>query len=274
MPAVAGSGSILCGGEEFGDADHCVKAERMKVLFLDESGNHGLVRSDIDYPIFVLGGVIADADYVAGVIDPALRRFKLDLFGRDDLILHTADIARNRNGFEQLVDARFRDRFYQRLNTLMAELEYQVVACAIRKQDHLARYGIAALDPYLLSLDVLVERFCYAIADDGGPSDAGLICAERRSPVLDRELDLAWLNIKVQGTQYVRAGMVSRKVAGLELRDKRANIAGLQLADLLVSPIGRYLLGKQSKRDWEIVESKFRRRSGSYLGSGLVVLPK
>lgn len=45
----------------------------------------------------------------------------------------------------------------------MAGLQCQVVACAVRKDEHLARYGIAALDPYMLSLDILVERFCFEI---------------------------------------------------------------------------------------------------------------
>jgi hypothetical protein len=189
----------------------------VKVLFLDESGNHALTTVDPDYPVFVLGGIITDLDYAQEVIDERIRHFKLDLFGRDDLILHTADIARNKNGFERLVEPVFRRRFYAELNQLMAALEYQVVACAIRKDTHLARYGLAALDPYLLSLDVLVERFCFAIGNVPG---GGVIYAEKRSPVLDRELDIAWLNLKLQGTQRVRASTVDERITALLLRPK------------------------------------------------------
>jgi hypothetical protein len=35
----------------------------MKRMYLDESGNHDLLRIDQQYPIFVLGGVIVDAEY-------------------------------------------------------------------------------------------------------------------------------------------------------------------------------------------------------------------
>lgn len=35
----------------------------MKVLFLDESGDHNLTVIDPLYPVFVLGGVIMDRDY-------------------------------------------------------------------------------------------------------------------------------------------------------------------------------------------------------------------
>jgi hypothetical protein len=55
----------------------------------------------------------------------------------------------------------------------------------------------------------------------------------------------------------------------------RFSSAGLQLADLVVSPIGRHLLGKPDNDDWRIVNSKLRRsRAGKVEGYGLVVLPK
>lgn len=244
----------------------------MKVLFLDESGDHNLAVIDPSYPLFVLGGVIVEQRYAEGPMEEALRDFKQRLFGRDDLILHTADITRNRNGFERLKERGFRENFYEELNTLLRRLEFQVVACAIRKDDHLQRYGVAALDPYILSLDVLVERFCMEI---GNVSGGGVIVAERRDPTLDRELDIAWLNLKVQGTRFMQARDIEHRVVGLNLRAKAANIAGLQLADLIVTPIGRQVLRKPIKEDYRVVEEKLRRsRNGKVEGYGLVVLPK
>ena len=169
----------------------------MKVLFLDESGDHNLSVIDPQYPMFVLGGVIMDQAYAEGPLTDAMNAFKREMFGRTDIVLHTADITRNRNGFERLQDPLFRKRFCECLNSLMSDLRYTVVACAIRKNDHLARYGVAALDPYLLSLDVLVERFCF---DIGRIAGRGVIVAEKRDPTLDRQLELACLNLKIQGT--------------------------------------------------------------------------
>lgn len=244
----------------------------MKVLFLDESGDHNLSIIDPHYPVFVLGGVIMDRDYAEIVLPRELDAFKQAMFGRTDLVLHTADIVRNRNGFECLKDPAVRKSFYQRLNALMRALDYTVVACVIRKDDHLRRYGMFAVDPYLLSLDILVERFCF---DIGNVPGGGLIVAESRDATLDRGLELAWLNLKIQGTRYLRPVEVNRRIAGLALRSKKDNVAGLQLADLVVSPIGRHVLGKPDKEDWAIVESKLRRdRTGRSDGFGLVVLPK
>lgn len=244
----------------------------MKVMFLDESGDHNLSVIDPQYPLFVLGGVILEADYVREELTPRFAAFKRMLFGDERVVLHTADIVRNRNGFERLKDCGFRTEFYAQLNVLMATLDYKVVACAIRKDLHLSRYGMAALDPYLMSLDLLVERFCM---DVGDVEDGGLIVAEKRGPTLDHELELAWLNLKIQGTRFVKAKHLERCIQGLSLKGKDAQLAGLELADLVVSPIGRHVLGKPDKDDYAIVERKFRRSpSGRVDGYGLVVLPK
>lgn len=244
----------------------------MKIFFLDESGDHNLSVIDPQYPLFVLGGIIVDKEYAEGEMEHEIRAFKQEIFGSAEINLHTADITRNRFGFERMIETKFRENFYQKLNALMRRLQYEVVACVIRKDEHLRAYGVAALDPYLLSLDVLVERFCMEIGDLAG---GGLIVAERRGPTLDHQLELAWLNLKVQGTRFMQAKAIEHRVLGLNLRDKTENIGGLQLADLVVTPIGRYVLGKTIKEDFEIVKSKLRRnREGKYEGYGLVVLPQ
>jgi hypothetical protein len=51
-------------------------------------------------------------------------------------------------------------------------------------------------------------------------------------------------------------------------------LTGLEIADLVVSPIGRHVIGKPAHEDWRIVESKLRRKREEYAGAGLVVLPK
>ena len=244
----------------------------MKVLYLDESGDHNLTVVDPQFPVFVLGGVIVDQEYADGPLTEALNDFKREMFGRTDVVLHTADIVRRRGGFEMLKEDERRERFYRRLNQIMGDLSYVVVACAIRKNEHVSRYGTTAMNPYMLSLEVLVERFCYDIGNETG---AGLIVAERRSPILDRTLELAWENLTAQGTRFLRPRTVAGRIVGLDQRAKQRNIAGLQLADLVVSPIARHLIGKSDMGDWSVVEKKLRRGpNGQVDGYGLVVMPK
>jgi Protein of unknown function (DUF3800) len=244
----------------------------VKYLFLDESGDHSLTRIDPQYPVFVLGGVVVDADYAVGDLTRRVTQFKLDTLGRTDVTLHTADIVRARGDFTILKDPERRRQFYASLNQVMRELGYTVVACAIRKDSHLAAYGAAALDPYMLSLSVLVERFCFEIADSGALS--GHIIAEKRDRTLDAALRLAWTAMGVNGTTYLPPAVIKERIGGLHLRDKKSKIAGLELADLVVSPIGRFVAGLAPREDFAIIQEKFRRRAGVYLGPGLVVLPK
>ena len=57
----------------------------------------------------------------------------------------------------------------------MGDLDYTVIACVIKKPQHVARHKDDALDPYVYSLGILVERFCKELGDD---LDNGFICAE------------------------------------------------------------------------------------------------
>jgi hypothetical protein len=45
----------------------------------------------------------------------------------------------------------------------------------------------------------------------------------------DLGLELAWLNLKIQGTRFMQAKQVERRIQSLNLKSKAANVAGLQL---------------------------------------------
>lgn len=76
------------------------KPHMTKILFLDESGDHNLTAIDPQHPIFVLGGIIADENYAFGEMTEKLNRFKEEIFGTQNITLHTADFTRQKNGFE------------------------------------------------------------------------------------------------------------------------------------------------------------------------------
>jgi hypothetical protein len=242
----------------------------MHHLFLDESGNHSLNAFESSYPVFVLGGVIV-ADDDLHEVEEAVRAFKLRMLGDPGVILHTADIARNRRGFEGLAEPEVRTRFHAALDGLLRQLPISVVACAIDKPALTAEYGRLAIDPYGLSLGIVVERFCFALGGGG----TGRITAESRNRRLDRELRNAWDLLRLNGTRYVRAGTISHRISGLEFAPKSAAQAGLELADRVAAPLGRWVAGKPAKPDLETVLARLRRGpDGSWLGAGLVVLPK
>ena len=158
------------------------------------------------------------------------------------------------------------------LNAAMRRWSFTVVACAVRKDHHAREYGTSAIDPTMLSLEVVAERFCYELRQRG--IVGADIIAEARGRPLDRIRERSRQDLLVNGTRYVGRHELSDRVRLLELRTKTAGESGLELADLVVSPIGRHVIGKPPREDGAIVSEKLRRRDGSWHGAGLVVLPR
>ena len=158
---------------------------------------------------------------------------------------------------------------YEELNRLMREFQYSVVACAIRK-DTPAFGQFSARDLYLACFEKLVELFCEEI---GEVRDGGMIIAENRGSLpLNRALERVWSDLKANGTDNITSSTITDRILALSLRAKQDSIAGLEIADLVVSPIGRHLLGKHDFEDWRIVEGKLRRDSaGETAGAGLII---
>lgn len=248
----------------------------MKVLYLDEAGDHSLALGDPGHPVFVLGGVIVDRAYARDVMEPLVRAFKQTWFGTEEIILHTSDIARARNGFERLrEDGAFRLACLAALSRLMQELDYQVVACVVYKRRYAERFGNHPVDLYGVSLEDILKCFCDVLGDT---LDSGAILAERRRPDLDHELELAWERMRTgRGSWPTDQGLgalIDNRVTGLSLKAKSLNIAGLQLADLVISPVARHHIGKHTHGNWEVVKSKLCADStGNTKGYGLIEHP-
>jgi hypothetical protein len=70
---------------------------------------------------------------------------------------------------------------------------------------------------------------------------------------------------------------IDEKIVHLMLKNKQPNVAGMQLADLVATAVGRSVIakpahGNEVSRD--VVMRKIRRVSGVYEGHGLVVRPR
>ncbi len=252
----------------------------VKLMFIDESGHHNLdpKTSDPHYPIFVLCGCIFDENYYQKVAEKKFSEFKKKFFGTDDIILHTREMTRpsktKERRFDKLADPNFRIKFYDELNKFLEELDFTLVACAIKKPNNLEEYGLAALDPYLLSFNHLLTPFTLEIPE----SKQGRILAEKRNGELDNQLELAWLNIKINGTQFLTGSDIKDKVDNLSLIPKSANQAGLQIVDLVAGSIGRNVLKIKSKPSHEVrysvVKKKFSKKKNDKEELGLIILPK
>ena len=174
-------------------------------------------------------------------------------------------------------DQGFRQMFIRELESLIDRLNFKIVACVITKQEHLKKYGLSALDPYMLSLSLVVERFIFECGAAGGS-----IIVEGRSPTLDNTLNLAFLDLKIRGTQYLAATKIAKRIHNFTVRAKKPAIPGLEIADVVATPIGRHVHGKATYPThatggdfFETIKRKLQCDwKGNFEGIGLVVLPK
>jgi len=72
------------------------------IIYVDESGDHGLNNVDPNYPIFVLVFVIFKIDDYINTIVPSIQKFKFKHFGHDQSIFNETDIRKDRGDFEFL----------------------------------------------------------------------------------------------------------------------------------------------------------------------------
>jgi len=63
-------------------------------IFVDESGDHGLVTLDKEFPVFALVFcIISKHDYLNYLV-PTVQKLKLDIWGHDQVILHERNIQK------------------------------------------------------------------------------------------------------------------------------------------------------------------------------------
>ena len=147
------------------------------------------------------------------------------------------------------------------------------MACIIDKIEHLKHYRYP-INPYILSLEIIIEKFVMFLNKE---KEQGMIIAESRNNQLDNELNLAFLDIKIRGTRFLNPSEIVDKIDNhFYIKRKEENVAGLQLIDSIITPIGRRYLGLKNRYlDYNIIKNKFNKHPcGRYRGYGLVILPR
>ncbi len=87
------------------------------VLFMDESGDHGLVNLDASFPVFLLCGVITEqSDYEA--IKNDFNAIKNAFWKNKEVIFHSRDIRKCDKEFSVLFDLDIKKEFYEKNKSL------------------------------------------------------------------------------------------------------------------------------------------------------------
>lgn len=213
-------------------------------LFIDESGDHAYSRvHEIAHRYLALLGVWFQQPEAEGAFTASLDAIKADFFGtppRQPVVFHRSDIVNRKGPFGILVDADTRRRFDAKLLDMITRAEFTMVCVIIDKHSHNEKYA-RPFHPYHYCLTALIERYARWLNEHRSLGDA---LAESRGGHEDLQLADAYRRVYESGTRFVKREHVQRALTSkdLKLQPKRANIAGLQLADLLAHPIKQHSL--------------------------------
>lgn len=210
-------------------------------LYIDESGDHGLVNLDTDFPVFLLCGILISEENYNSVRNK-FNIIKRELWGNKNVIFHSRDIRKCNKEFQILFDLNIKKRFYEHINDIIHNSEYRIIASAINKEKYIKTYGKLSNDVYELALSFIIERAVFSLDEIKNTEKQLEIIIEKRGKKEDKKLDEHFQRVLARGTGFVSAQRLRDINTTITFRDKKENINGLQLADLIAYPIARYVI--------------------------------
>lgn len=244
------------------------------IVYVDESGDHSLVSIDAGYPVFVLALCVFHKRHYSEKIIPALEKLKFNYFGHDSVVLHETDIRKQKGDFAFLSHLPTRLKFLARLSDIMEQSNFILIACVVDKE-RLSRSDGVESNPYHIALGICLQRLHGFLAEKGQGKLQTHVVVECRGKKEDRELELEFRRI-CDGEGVPMQPLPFNIV----FADKKTNLDGLQLADLVARPVGlNYLRPNQPNQAIEVLKRKFYCDGGraqvgqGYEGVGLVIHP-
>ncbi len=208
-------------------------------LYFDESGDHTFHTVDDPAKRYLgLTGVIVETDTYRIAFQPALEALKQRHFPHspdEPTVLHRKELVNRSGPFGRLRDPGVEAAFNADLLNFLEDQQYVVITMVIDKRSHVERYGQAAFHPYHYCLAAMLERYCGFLNFYNAQGD---VMGESRGGQEDRQLKEAYHAVFVAGTLQRGAAFFQNALTSgeIKLKPKTANIAGLQVADLLAFP--------------------------------------
>lgn len=221
------------------------KAMSLYRIYIDEVGNHDMTHADDPNQRFLsLTGVILESDYTLRTLQPEIEELKRRFFQRDPdvpIIFHRKELVNRRPPFQTLNDPAIEAAFNTALLEALTRWDYRVITVVLDKKEHRDRYRVWHHQPYHYCLQVLLERFVLFLQHRAVHGD---VMIESRGGKEDEKLKESFRRLYARGTDFIapdrwQAWLTSGE---LKVKPKSANIAGLQLADLVAHPSRREIL--------------------------------
>ena len=202
------------------------------IVYVDESGDHGLQNLDPNYPIFVLAFCIFHKNHYSNVVVPKLQTFKFKHFGHDVVILHEHEIRKEKFPFNIFRSRDARISFVHELSAIIEQSNFILTCCVIDKKE-LLKTNSKVSNPYHLALKLGLELIHQFLKEKRQQDSHTHIVFEKRGNKEDKELELEFRRI-CDGENSMRKHLPFSAI----FADKKTNSAGLQLADLVARPVG------------------------------------
>ena len=234
------------------------------VVYVDESGDHSLASINPEFPVFVLALCVIHKRHYAEKIIPAVEKLKFNYFGHDSVVLHEHDIRKQKGDFAFLSHLPTRLEFVGQLSSIMVASNFILIACVVDKT-RMSKSEGASTNPYHIALDICLESLRGFLAEKKQDHLQTHVVVECRGKKEDRELELEFRRI-CDGNNARNRQLPFDVV----FADKKTNLAGLQLADLVARPVGlNYIRPTQANQAFDILKKKFYCDGGrAHVGSG------
>ncbi|MEO8206136.1 MAG: DUF3800 domain-containing protein [Chthoniobacterales bacterium] len=244
------------------------------IVYVDESGDHGMENIDIQFPVFVLAFCVFHKVHYSEKVVPALEKFKFKHFGHDQIVLHESEIRKERGCFRIFPTRKHKEDFLDELTSCIEASNFILISCVINKQS-LSDQQEKPPNPYHIALRFCLETLHDFLKEKGEEHNRTHVVVEQRGKKEDNELELEFRRI-CDGRNTSEADLPFE----ILFADKKAMSSGLQLADLVARPIGLHVFrGDQENRAFEVLEKKFfcaggRNQVGAaYQNWGLKIFP-
>lgn len=244
------------------------------VVYVDESGDHGMQTLDNNYPAFVLAFCVFYKKHYSERVVPALHKFKFNHFGHDLIVLHEHEIRKEKGDFRLFVNREHKQQFMTELTSVIEVSNFVLVSCVVDKIK-LRERGRANDNPYHLALGLCLETLYAFVREKKEETALTHVIVERRGKREDNELELEFRRV-CDGANRLGISLPFEIV----FANKKVDSPGLQLADLVARPIGMSVVRPgQENRAFDVLKRKFycsggRERPGEgFENWGLKVFP-
>lgn len=235
-------------------------------LFIDETGDHGLLHIDPNNPVFLLCGILIDSEEYQRWREK-LNVIKTKYWGDKTVHFHSRDIRKCQKEFQILLDLKLKAEFYNDINEAIKSTDFTVICAGIKKQEFIHSYGKLINDVYEVCLSFILERTIFKCDEYGSIDHKISSVVECRGKKEDRRLTEYFNKILSVGTGYVSKDRFARYNMNLNFRDKKANVNGIQLADLIAYPIGTFIKDKdRANPAYEAIKDKIYTKNGKIYG--------